>query len=245
MKNLSLHPDSQKVNLEALFNLSYGMYILSSRKEDKINGCIVNTGFQVIPEPPMVAVSICKKNLTHEYITSSKLFVISILAEEAPMDFIGTFGFKSGRDIDKFENANYKLGGTDIPVLIDNTVGFLEAQVTDHVDLDTHTLFIAKILSCQEFANGKMPMTYNYYRDIKHGKTPRAAATFSNLKPVVKHKERTPTMNKYRCTLCSYVYDPEIGDPDNGIEPGTAFANIPDDWVCPECGADKDEFEVE
>ncbi len=89
------------LDLESLFKLSYGMCIVSSKKDGKFDGCIVNTVFQLIPEPPMIAASVNRQNLTHEYITDSKVFTVSILSEGAPMPFIGKFGFRSGRDIDK------------------------------------------------------------------------------------------------------------------------------------------------
>ena len=229
------------LDLESLFKLSYGMCIVSSKKADKLNGCIVNTVFQLIPEPPMVAISINRQCLTHEYISDSKVFAVSVLSQEAPMPFIGKFGFRSGRDIDKFEQVAYKTGQTGAPIVLDNTVDFLEAEVTQGIDIITHTLFVAKIVAC-ETLDDKEPMTYAYYRDIKHGRTPKTAATYIKAKRKTELKKGTKSMKKYKCLMCEYIYDPQIGDPDNGVEPGTAFDNLPDDWVCPECGAGKDEF---
>lgn len=93
------------MNLKALHKLSYGMYIVSSKSGEKFNGQIANTVFQVTSEPPTVAVSINKQNLTHDFIEESKVFNVSILSEEAPFTFIGHFGFKSGRDMDKFDGV--------------------------------------------------------------------------------------------------------------------------------------------
>ena len=231
------------LDLESLFNLSYGMCIVSSKKDGRFNGCIVNTVFQIVPEPPMVAASINRQCLTHEYITKSKVFTVSILSQEAPMPFIGRFGFRSGRDIDKFEQVSYKIGQTGVPIVLDNTVGFLEAEVTESIDVATHTLFIAKIVACETLNRDKAPMTYAYYRDIKQGKTPETAATYIKVKPRVKLKKGVKNMKKYKCLMCGYIYDPAVGDPDNGVKAGTAFEDLPDVWVCPECGAGKDEFE--
>jgi rubredoxin len=86
-------------------------------------------------------------------------------------------------------------------------------------------------------------MTYAYYRDIKQGKTPETAATYIKVKPKVKLKKGVNNMKKYKCLMCGYIYDPAVGDPDNGVKAGTAFEDLPDVWVCPECGASKDEFE--
>jgi flavin reductase (DIM6/NTAB) family NADH-FMN oxidoreductase RutF/rubredoxin len=231
------------LDLESLFKLSYGMCILSSKKNNRFNGCIVNTVFQLTPEPPMVAVSVNRQCLTHEYITDSKVFTVSILSQEAPMPFVGRFGFRSGRDIEKFEQVKYKLGQTGTPIILDNTVAFLEAEVTESIDIESHTLFIAKIVACETLDNDKEPMTYAYYRDIKHGRTPKTAATYVKAKPKQRIRKGVKKMKKYKCLMCGYIYDPAVGDPDNGVEAGTAFEDLPDDWVCPECGAGKDQFE--
>ena len=231
------------LDLESLFKLNYGMCIVSSKRGDKFNGCIVNTVFQLTPEPPMVAVSVNRQCLTHEYITESRIFAVSILFEKAPMLFIGTFGFRSGRDIDKFKGVNYKTGLTGVPIILDNTAAFLEAEVTESIDVVTHTLFIAKITAGETLDENAVPMTYNYYRDIKHGRTPKTAATYVEVKPKAKLNKGGKNMKKYKCLVCGYIYDPAVGDPDNGVAAGTAFKDLPDNWVCPECGAGKDEFE--
>lgn len=230
------------LDLESLFKLSYGMCIVSSKKEGRVNGCIVNTVFQITPEPPMVAASINRECLTHEYISDSKVFAVSILSQEAPMPFIGKFGFRSGREINKFEGTTYKVGQTGAPIVLDSTVSFLEAEVTESIDVETHTLFIANIVACEAFDDGER-MTYAYYRDIKHGRTPKTAATYIEVEPETKSKEGVQGMKKYKCLMCGYVYDPAVGDPDNGVEASTAFEDVPDDWVCPDCGVGKDEFD--
>lgn len=166
------------IDLDSLFNLSYGMCIVSSKNQDKINGCIVNTVFQITPKPPMVAISLNREDLTWDYIKESGVFAISILAEEAPTLLIGKFGFRSGRDFNKFEGVAYKLGETGCPLVTDSVVGFIEVKVTDSVDVGTHTIFIGEIVACQRLCDDKYPMTYNYYRDVKHGKTPKSAATY-------------------------------------------------------------------
>ena len=86
-------------------------------------------------------------------------------------------------------------------------------------------------------------MAYNYYQDVKVGRTPRTAATYIGKKPKAKLEKQDREMKKYKCLMCSYVYDPVVGDLDNGIAADTAFEDLPDDWVCPQCGAEKDQFE--
>jgi len=231
------------LDLESLFKLSYGMCIVSSKKDGRFNGCIVNTVFQITPEPPMVAISVNRQNLTYQYIAESKVFTVSILAESTPMPFIGRFGFRTGRDTDKLQEVDYKLGMTGAPIILNNTVGFIEAEVIESIDVETHTLFIGRIMACETIDESKTPMTYNYYRDVKGGRTPRTAATYIAKKTETKSKQGVKKMKKYKCLICSYIYDPALGDPENGITAGTAFEDLPDDWTCPECGAGRDEFE--
>ena len=168
--------------LEALFKLTYGMYIASSKKNNRFNGCIVNSVFQLTPDPLMVGMSLNKKSLTNDYITDSNVFGVSILSQNAPMSFIGKFGFRSGRDTNKFEQVNSKIGRTGVPIILDNTICFIEAEVTQTIDLVTHTLFIAKIVASQPIDGHGEPMTYAYYRDVKQGKTPEIAATYVAVK---------------------------------------------------------------
>ena len=230
------------MNPEALHKISYGLYIVCSKNNDKINGQIVNTLFQVTANPPKIAVSINKKNLTHEYIENSKYFTASILSEETPLKFIGRFGFKSGRDIDKFEDIKYHLNKQGIPIIIDYTLAYIEVKVLDSIDAGTHTIFIGKVEDA-EILNENSPMTYEYYHKVKGGYSPKTAPTYSKIVDI--RKKEVKAMEKYICNVCGYVYDPEKGDPENGIKPGTSFEDLPDDWVCPVCGAGKEEFEKE
>ncbi len=232
------------MDIKALYKLGYGVYVVTSKKGNRINGQIANTVFQVASEPPTVAVSINKKNLTHEFIKESRVFAASVLGEETPLAFIGNFGFKSGRDTDKYAGVNYKIGETGAPIVLDNAVSYLEVRVTREMDVGSHTIFVGEVVNAGVVAEHKACMTYDYYHQIKGGKTPKAAATYvAEEKVAEKKKEASGKMAKYKCTVCGYVYDPENGDPDGGIKPGTPFEDLPDDWVCPVCGAAKSEFE--
>lgn len=231
------------MDVKALYKLGYGVYVVTSKKGDRINGQIANTVFQVTSEPPTVAVSINKSNFTHEFITESRVFAASVLCQDTPLTFIGQFGFKSGRDTDKFEGINYKIGETGAPIVIDNAVSYIEVRVNKEMDVGTHSIFVGEVVNA-DIISDEACMTYEYYHQIKGGKTPKAAATYVDEKKVGEgKKEVTTKMAKYECTVCGYVYDPEEGDPDSGIEPGTPFEGLPDDWVCPVCGAEKSEFE--
>jgi len=228
---------------KTLHKISYGLYIVCSKNGNKKNGQIANAIFQVTAEPQTIAISINKQNLTHEYIDKSKIFTVSVLSTEATMKFIGNFGFKSGRDIDKFKDVKIKLSKSDIPLVLDYAIACLEAKVINKVDVGTHTIFIGEVTDAEILADEK-PMTYEYYHEIKGGYSPKTAPTYSGVVDKPNNKEENK-MDKYRCDVCGYIYDPEKGDPDGGIEPGTAFEDIPDDWVCPICGAGKDQFSKE
>jgi len=165
------------MNLTALYNISYGIYIVSSKKEDRINGQIANTVFQTTSEPATIAVCINKKNLTHEFITKSRVFAVSVLEQETDMKFIGRFGFKSGRDEDKFKGINYKIGVTGLPIIMENTVAYMEAEVIMETDAGTHTLFVGKIVEAENIKKA-IPLTYDYYHQVKRGVSPKNAPTY-------------------------------------------------------------------
>jgi flavin reductase (DIM6/NTAB) family NADH-FMN oxidoreductase RutF/rubredoxin len=227
------------MNKTAFYKLSYGLYVVSSMKDGKFNGQIANTAFQVTSEPPTIAVSINKQNLTHEYIQASRKFAVSIISKDAPMPFIGLFGFKCGRDINKFENVNIKLGETGVPIVLDNAIAYIEADVINQMDCGSHTIFVGQVRDCDILKEYEEPMTYAYYQEVKRGKAPKTAPTYQEA------PQKVEKMEKYTCSICGYTYDPEKGDPDSGVKPGTPFEDLPADWTCPVCGADKAKFEKE
>jgi flavin reductase (DIM6/NTAB) family NADH-FMN oxidoreductase RutF/rubredoxin len=229
------------MNIRAVQKMCYGVYIISSKNDNKINGQIANTAFQITSDPATVAISINKQNLTHEYIKKSKVFVISILSKDAPMTLIGDFGFKSGRDIDKFRDIQYRKGVTGAPIVLEETVAYMECEVLSSTDVGTHTIFIGKIIDCDNLSDAE-PMTYAYYHQIKGGKSPKTAPTYVKEEPKA---PKTASSGKYKCKICGYIYDPAKGDPDGGIKPGTPFEDLPDTWTCPICNAPKSEFEKE
>ena len=169
------------MNPNALFKLGYGLYIVSSKNGDKLNGQIANTVFQITSEPATLAVSINKKNLTWEYIKASKVFAVSVIDQDTPLPFIGKFGFKSGRDGDKLAGVNYKIGQTGAPLILDNTTSYLEAKVTGEMDVGTHTIFIGEIVD-GDVLNDKPSMSYEYYHQVKRGTTPKTAPSYVDLK---------------------------------------------------------------
>jgi flavin reductase (DIM6/NTAB) family NADH-FMN oxidoreductase RutF/rubredoxin len=231
------------LNKKTLHTLSYGLYIVCSKKQEKYNGQIVNALFQVTSQPPTIAVCINKQNLTHEYMTSSNAITVSVLSKDAPMTFIGTFGFKSGRTTNKFQSVSYKIGETKIPIITDYSISFLEANIVKTIDVGTHTIFISEVINADTLTDNE-PLTYEYYHVVKGGISPKTAPTYNKEIDTIQKKE-VKKMEKYVCTVCGYVYDPEKGDPENGVKPGTKFEDIPNDWVCPVCGAGKEDFDKE
>ena len=123
------------MNLKALYGISYGLYVVSSKKEERFNGQIANTVFQITSEPPRIAVSINKQNFTHEFIKESNVFTVSVLSKDTPLRFIGNFGFRSGRDVDKFKEVKYKVGVTGAPIVLDHTNAYMEAEVVKRLML--------------------------------------------------------------------------------------------------------------
>jgi len=161
----------------ALHKIGYGMYLISSRKGDRFNAQTANTVFQITSEPPTIAVSINKQNLTHEFIQDSKVFTVTVLCQDTPLPFIGRFGFKSGRDSDKLEGVKYRIGKTRAPVVTENAVAILEAEVIQQADVGTHTVFIGKVVNA-EIVEEKTCMTYEYYHQVKRGTTPKTAPSY-------------------------------------------------------------------
>jgi rubredoxin len=112
----------------------------------------------------------------------------------------------------------------------------VEAAVINEMDAGTHTIFLGNLVEAETLKSGEL-MTYAYYHEVKRGSTPKTAPTF------IKEEKKVKKLARYRCTVCGYIYDPGEGDPDGGIASGTPFEQIPDDWVCPVCGASKNQFE--
>ncbi len=231
------------MDLTALYSINYGLYIISTKWMDQMNGQIANTVFQITSDPPRLGISINQQNLTHSLISQSQKFTVSVLDKEAPMTLIGPFGFKSGREMNKFENIPHIIGENGLPVVTDHIVATFELDVIAQLPIHTHTLFVGKITNATVLSKIE-PMTYAYYHQVKKGLTPKNAATYQPT-PETNPIKTTggDKMSKYRCLICGYEYDPAVGDIDGGIQPGTPFEEIPDSWVCPICGASKDQFE--
>ncbi len=165
------------MNKSACFKLSYGLYVVTSGQVGKANGQIANSVFQVTSEPAQLAVSINKANYTHEVIKGCGLFAVTVLAQTAPMTFIGRFGFRGGRDMDKFEGLNFKTDQTGVPIVLDHGTAYFDAIVKAELDCGTHTIFLGELVGA-EIITDEEPMTYAYYHLVKGGKSPKTAPTY-------------------------------------------------------------------
>ena len=167
-----------KGNNEAFWDLSYGLYIVTSREGERMNGQIATAAMQVTAVPPKIVVCLSKETLTHEFVVQSGKFGITVLDQEITMQEIGPWGFRSGRDIDKFRNAHYRIGvETGVPLVLDHALSVLEAKVIQSLDVDTHTLFVGEVEGAERLREGK-PLTYDYYQKEKKGKSPKNAPTY-------------------------------------------------------------------
>ena len=164
--HLDGNEDSVEIIKPAIFKISYGLFIITSIKEGKLNGQAANTAFQITDNPMRMAIGINKNNLTNEFIHSSGLFTINILGQQGH-DLVRNFGFRSGRDVDKFADVKYITGKTGAPILND-CIAYLECRVvTDMtVDVGTHNLFIGEVVAGKLKADLD-PMTYAFYRQTK------------------------------------------------------------------------------
>jgi len=162
----------------ALHSLSYGVYVVSSRTDDRLNGQICNTVFQITAQPPRLAISVNRENYTHLCLRRSGAFSVSVLSEDVPMRYIGRFGFRCGRDFEKFEDIDYRIGETGSPIPLEHAVAWLECRVSDEFDCGTHSLFMGDVVGAERLDTAAKPMTYEYYHNVVKGKSPSTAPTY-------------------------------------------------------------------
>ena len=176
---------------KALYNLSYGVFVLGARNGEKINACITNTCIQVASEPVRIASSVLNKNFTCKMIKESGFFSLSVLDKSCTFDLIKNFGFQSGRDVNKFYSTEYKLDKNQCPYITSQACSLLSCKVLSSQDLGTHTLFIAEVEDAQVLSSNQ-PVTYaDYQKDIKP-------------KPAVQSDKK---IVGWRCKICGYVYN--------------------------------------
>lgn len=214
------------MNKLALNDLSYGMFVITTRKENKNVGCFINTVMQLTSNNPIIAVSLNKENYTNEILKETRKCAISILSEKANPEVISKFGYFSSREINKFEDRNYQ-NISELPVIVEDICGYIIGEVIRVIDVETHDLFLIRVQQTEKVSD-EVPMTYRYYHEVLKGTSPKKAPTYQEEK-----KEETKK-NRYQCTICGYIYD----DSKEEIK----FEDLPDDWTCPLCGVGKDKF---
>lgn len=181
---------ANKKDLSALFKIGYGLYVVTSNDGQKDNGLIVNTVTQVTSSPNRIAVTINKENYSHHVIRQNGIMNINCLTVDAPFKVFETFGFQSGRTVNKFENCDPLRSENGLVILPRYINAFLSLKVEQYVDLETHGMFICSVTECRVMNNVET-MTYTYYQ--------------SNVKP----KPKTEGKKGYVCKVCGYVYEGE------------------------------------
>lgn len=209
---------------KVLRNLSYGVYVVTSREKDKNVGCVANSIMQVTSSPAVIAVSINHDNYTNKVIKENNKFGVSILKETTDAKIIGTFGYKSSRDNDKFDGIDFKEI-SEIPVL-ENTCGYMVCKVIDTMETSTHTVFLGEVIEADDYST-ENPMTYKYYHENLKGSSPKNAPTYEETSTSQVDKESKK--RKWRCSICGYIHEAD---------------ELPDDFKCPICGVGKEYFEL-
>ena len=201
------------MNKKAIYNLTYGLFVLTARSGEKDNGCIINTAGQVTSSPNRISITVNKDNLTHDMVMESGKFNISILSEKASFDIFKHFGFQSGKTTDKFQGYSAsKRSENGIYYITEGTNAYISASVEQTIDLGSHTMFIAAGEDMEVLAD-EPSASYAYYQ--------------SSIKP---QPEAKPSQGKtaWRCTVCGYIYEGE---------------ELPPDFICPLCKHPASDFE--
>ena len=211
------------MNKNALRNLSYGVYIISTLDGNRPTGCVANSVMQITSFPATIAVSMNHDNFTNSCIAKSGKFAVSILSEETDPGLIGRFGFQSGKDVNKFDDIS-SIEKEEIRV-IPEACGYIVCKVIDKMETSTHTVFLGEVIDADVLEKAE-PMTYAYYHKVVKGKSPKNAPTYL---PEEKTEKATWT-----CGICKYEYKGEI-----------PFEELPDDFRCPVCRQPKSVFQKE
>ncbi len=208
-------------NKAVLWDISYGVYVVSSMDNKRPTGCIANCVVQLTKNT--IAVSLNHQNYTNKVIKNNKSFSVCILPQNANPEIISVFGFSCGENTNKFDNIKYKLVES-LPVL-DNSKSYVLLKTIQEIELETHTLFIGEIIGGNVLTN-EIPMTYKYYHDVIKGFAPKNAPTYIPLDELIQKTGQ----KRYKCKICGYIYEGDL-------------TKEKDDFVCPVCKKPKEFFE--
>lgn len=209
------------MNKNVFHKLSYGVYVVSTWDNGRPTGCTANSAMQITSSPATIAVSINHDNYTNHCISESGRFAVSILAEDSDPSIIGTFGFKSGKDADKFKKVKYSVED-HMPVIFDSC-GYVVCEVIDKMETATHTVFLGEVKGAELYGN-REAMTYAYYHKVVKGKSPKNAPTYIPEEEIEKKEGKG---RRFKCEVCGYIYEGE---------------ELPADYKCPVCGMGADKF---
>ena len=218
------------MDITVLFKLTYGLYVVGAYDGLRPVGCIINTCFQVTNQNPILAISMNKNNYTLKAIKESRRFSLSIIAEDTDPSIIGTFGFQSSRDADKYANYGFRIFG-EAPCVNGKFAGRLILDAINFVDNETHIVVLARLVDTVK--GDGTPMTYDYYHRVVKGKAPKNAPTYVAEEEKPKTEEQTAATTgkkKYKCQVCGYEVEMD--------------GELPDDFKCPLCKQPKDKFSL-
>ncbi|MBP3468846.1 MAG: flavin reductase [Lachnospiraceae bacterium] len=174
---------------QAMYQLTYGLFILTAKEGEKDNGCIVNTVTQVTTDPNRIMVAVNKNNLTHDMIVNTGVFNVSVLTENSEFDTYKHWGFQSGKNVDKLESIVYERADNGLVYIAEETNAMISAKVVSMTDLGTHTLFLADVTDAKMISK-EPSVTYSYYqKNIK-----QAPADAGKKKGFI-------------CVVCGYIYE--------------------------------------
>ncbi len=221
---------------KAFRSLSSGLSLVTACSDERKFGCVVNTLVQVASEPPTLAVSLNKENATTDAVLAGGRFAATVLAQDAPTEFIGVFGFHSSADTDKFADCEHALDASAVPYVTEHGLARFSVDVAETIDVGSHYVFVGTVRESEVLSAGD-PLTYAYYHAVKGGKTPSKAASYNGGDEAPLAGESAPSGEPaegkriaWRCKLCGHI---EEGYPDG----------LPEGYVCPICGVGRDMFE--
>ena len=168
------------MNINTFSKLTYGVYIVASGNRERQNAFVATTVIQVTAKPAKIMVACNKNNFTAQIIRESKTFSASVLKQNYKPTTMGTFGFRSGKDFNKFEHCNEFTFGenTQTPIVLEDCMSWFECKLTDEIDVGSHILFVGEVLDAQITAENEVPLTYSYYHEVKKGVTAKNAPSF-------------------------------------------------------------------
>ena len=207
------------IEKEAMFKITYGLYVLITSDGEKQNGCIVNTVQMLTDNPKRITIYVNKANYSEQLLRKTGVFNVSVLTESTPFDTFKQFGFQSGKDVDKFQGMDLPKTENGLFYLTQSVNAVLSGKVIDALDYGTHTLFVAEVTEAKTLSS-ESSVTYDYYQNHIKPK-PQAQAS-------EKAQEGEKKVGKWVCKICGYVHEGE---------------ELPDDFICPWCKHPAEDFE--